>query len=122
MAALVSRHTEHFATAPQIGPQDLVEIAAMGFKTVVNNRPDGEGGPEQPANAEIEAAAKAAGLNYAYLPVISGQITEQQARDFAHLLATAPGPLLAFCRSGARSQNLYQLAGMVAASPPTSRQ
>ena len=113
MAAFVSRHTESFATAPQITSHDLAEIAAMGFKTVVNNRPDGEGGPEQPANAEIEAAAKAAGLNYAYLPVISGQITEQQARDFAHLLATAPGPLLAFCRSGARSQNLYQLAGMV---------
>ena len=122
MAALVTRHTEDFATAPQVSPHDLAEIAAMGFKTVVNNRPDGEGGAEQPSNAEIEAAAQAAGLNYAYLPVISGQITEQQARDFAHLLAHSPGPLLAFCRSGARSQNLYQLAGMVAASPPTSRQ
>ena len=113
MAAFVTRHTESFGTAPQIAPQDLAEIAAMGFKTVVNNRPDGEGGAEQPSNAEIEAAAKAAGLNYVYLPVISGQITEQQARDFAALLANSPGPLLAFCRSGARSQNLYQLAHMV---------
>jgi len=122
MAAIVNRHSEDFGTAPQISPQDCPEIAAMGFKTVVNNRPDGEGGLEQPPNAEIEAAAKAAGLNYAYLPVISGQITEQQARDFAHLLATAPRPLLAFCRSGARSQNLYQLAAMVAAADAASRQ
>ena len=113
MAAFVSRHTESFATAPQITSHDLAEIAAMGFKTVVNNRPDGEGGAEQPSNVEIEAAAKAAGLHYADLPVISGQITEQQARDFADLLSNSPGPLLAFCRSGARSQNLYQLAHMV---------
>lgn len=120
MAAFVSRHTESFATAPQIAPHDLAEIAAMGFKTVVNNRPDGEGGAEQPGNAEIEAAAKAAGLHYAYLPVISGQITEQQARDFADLIANSPGPLLAFCRSGARSQNLYQLAHMVSGTPPAA--
>ncbi len=120
MAAFVTRHTENFATAPQISASDLAEIAAMGFKTVVNNRPDGEGGAEQPINAEIEAAAKAAGLNYAYLPVISGQITEQQARDFAVLLANSPGPLLAFCRSGARSQNLYQLAHMVSGTSPSA--
>ena len=120
MAAIVTRHNEHFATAPQISPSDLAEIAAMGFKTVVNNRPDGEGGAEQATSAEVAVAAEAAGLRYVYLPVVSGQITEQQARDFAHLLANAPGPLLAFCRSGARSQNLYQLAHAVMASAPTS--
>ena len=59
MAAFVSRHTESFATAPQITSHDLAEIAAMGFKTVVNNRPDGEGGAEQPSNAEIEASISA---------------------------------------------------------------
>jgi sulfide:quinone oxidoreductase len=62
------------------------------------------------SSAEIEAAAKAAGLNYDYLPVISGQITEPQARKFAELLAIRHGPVLAFCRSGARSQHLYRLA------------
>ena len=61
MAAFVSRHTESFATAPQIAPQDLAEIGAMGFKTVVNNRPDGEGGADQPTSAVMEAAALAAG-------------------------------------------------------------
>lgn len=90
----------------------------MGFKTVVNNRPDGEGGADQPTSAELAVAAEAAGLRYVYLPVVSGQITEQQARDFAGLLSNAPAPLLAFCRSGARSQNLYQLAHVVMASAP----
>ena len=110
MTAIVTRHNEHFATAPQISPSDLAEIAAMGFKTVVNNRPDGEGGPEQAPSAQVAAAAEAAGLKYVYLPVVSGQITEQQARAFADLLANDAGPVLAFCRSGARSQNLYQVA------------
>jgi len=55
-------------------------------------------------------------LGYEYLPVISGQITEQQARKFAELLATRPAPLLAFFRSGARSQNLNQLASNVSSA------
>ena len=109
MAANITRHTDKFGTAPQISPPDLAEIATMGYKTVINNRPDGEGGAEQPSSAEIEAAARAAGLNYEYLPVISGQITEQQARKFAELLAIRPGPVLAFCRSGARSTQLWSL-------------
>jgi len=113
MSANITRHTDKFATAPQLSPSDMAQVAAMGFKTVVNNRPDGEGGADQPTSAMMEAAAKAAGLNYEYLPVISGQITEQQARKFAELLATRPAPLLAFCRSGARSQNLKQLASDV---------
>jgi uncharacterized protein (TIGR01244 family) len=58
-------------------------------------------------------AAKALGLNYVYLPVISGQITLEQAQEMARLLQTLPGPVLAFCRSGARSTNLYMLAQQV---------
>ena len=113
MSANITRHSDKFGTAPQLNPSDMAEVAAMGFKTVVNNRPDGEGGADQPTSVMMEAAAHAAGLNYDYLPVISGQITEQQTKKFAELLATRPAPLLAFCRSGARSQNLKQLAGDV---------
>ena len=116
MSANITRHSDKFGTAPQLSPSDMTEVAAMGFKTVVNNRPDGEGGADQPTSAMMEAAAKAAGLSYEYLPVISGQITEQQARKFAELLATRPAPLLAFCRSGARSQNLKQLASDVSSA------
>ena len=61
MSANVTRHTDKFGTAPQISPSDLSEIAAMGFKTVINNRPDGEGGAEQPTSADIEAAAREIG-------------------------------------------------------------
>jgi protein tyrosine phosphatase (PTP) superfamily phosphohydrolase (DUF442 family) len=34
--------------------------------------PDFEHGPDQPTNAAIEVAAKAAGIEYRYLPVSGG--------------------------------------------------
>ena len=57
--------------APQLTPESMADLAALGFKSVVNNRPDFEEGPEQPTSAQVEAAAQAAGLAYAYLPVRS---------------------------------------------------
>jgi uncharacterized protein (TIGR01244 family) len=110
MSISISQHTEHFATAPQISPQDMAAIAALGFHTIINNRPDGEGGTEQPTSDTMALAARAAGLAYHYLPVISGQITSEQVAQFAALMEGAPGPVLAFCRSGARSTNIWVMA------------
>lgn len=103
----VTRHTDHFATAPQLAPEHMAVIAQHGFHTVINNRPDGEGGPDQPTSAQMQAAAQAAGLTYHYLPVISGAATPEQVAHMADLVAHAPGPVLAFCRSGARSTQLW---------------
>ncbi|MDH4380778.1 MAG: TIGR01244 family sulfur transferase [Gammaproteobacteria bacterium] len=102
--------TEDFAVAPQIVPAQLAEIARAGFRSVINNRPDLEGGAGQPNSAEIEAAARAAGLEYAWLPVIPGQFTADEIAAMAALVARLPGPVLAFCRSGARAANLYLAA------------
>lgn len=96
--------------APQLTAAAMAEAARLGFRSVVNNRPDGEGGPGQPRSAEIEAAARAAGLQYRHLPVDSALQTPQQAAEMAALLAELPRPLLMFCRSGARSARLYSLA------------
>lgn len=96
--------------APQLTPMAMTEAAAAGFKSVVNNRPDFEHGPDQPTSAELEAAARAAGLEYRHLPVDGGYQTPQEIEAFAQLLHTLPRPLLAFCRSGARSTRLYQAA------------
>ncbi len=113
MPLQIACHTDQFGTLGQITADDVAEIARQGYKSIINNRPDGEAGPQQPLNAEIEMAAKALGLNYAYLPVVSGQITLEQAQEMARLLEDMPGPILAFCRSGARSTNLYMLAQQV---------
>jgi uncharacterized protein (TIGR01244 family) len=96
--------------APQLGPQAMAEAAVLGFRSVVNNRPDFEHGPGQPTNAEIEAAAKAAGLEYRFLPVGGGYQSPEEIAAFARLLEELPRPLLAFCRSGARSTRLFMAA------------
>ena len=77
---------------------------------MINNRPDMEGGPDQPTSAAIEAAAKAAGLEYAYLPVNGGYQSPEEIARCAELLKSLPRPLLMFCRSGARSTKLYMQA------------
>ena len=96
--------------APQLTPEAMAELARIGFKSVVNNRPDFEHGPDQPSSAAIEAAAVAAGLVYRHLPVDGGWQSPEQIAEFAKLLAELPQPMLAFCRSGARSTRLYQQA------------
>ena len=96
--------------APQLTPDAMAELARLGFKSVVNNRPDFEHGPDQPTSAAMEAAAVAAGLAYRHLPVDGGWQSPEQIAAFAELLKTLPQPMLAFCRSGARSTRLYQQA------------
>ena len=96
--------------APQLTPEAMAEAARAGFRSVINNRPDFEHGPDQPTNASIEAAARAAGLEYRFLPVESSFQTPEQIAAFARLLGELPRPILAFCRSGARSTRLYLAA------------
>jgi uncharacterized protein (TIGR01244 family) len=99
--------------APQLTPEAMAEAARIGFKSVVNNRPDFEHGPDQPTSAAMQAAAEAAGLQYRHLPVDGGYQSPEQAASMAKLLKELPQPLLMFCRSGARSTRLYHLALML---------
>ena len=96
--------------APQLTPEAMAAAAKAGFRSVVNNRPDFEGGPDQPTNESIGAAAVAAGLAYRYLPVSGAYQSPEDAAAMAILLAELPRPLLMFCRSGARSNRLFMLA------------
>jgi len=96
--------------APQLTPDAMAEAARAGFRSVINNRPDFEHGPQQPTNAAIEAAARAAGLEYRFLPVDGAYQSPQEIAAFAQLLKELPRPILAFCRSGARSTRLYVAA------------
>ncbi|MCH4246741.1 TIGR01244 family sulfur transferase [Acinetobacter populi] len=101
---------QHVGFAGQISPEQIPQVVEKGFKSVINNRPDLEGGTEQPTSAQIEEAARKAGLDYVYQPVVSGQITELDVRTFANHFNELPKPILMFCRTGNRSNNLYQLA------------
>lgn len=101
--------TDEFTVAAQIGPEDVPTIAAEGFRSILCNRPDGEA-PDQPLHSDIEAAARAAGLDFAHVPVVSGAITEADVEAFRAARDRLPKPVLAYCRSGARCQHLWTLA------------
>jgi len=103
----VRKVTDDFSVAPQITLQDIPELARQGFVRLINNRPDGEV-PGQPASAQMEAAARAAGLDYVFIPFV-GRPTAEQARAQAEAAETASGPVLAFCRSGTRSITAWSL-------------
>jgi uncharacterized protein (TIGR01244 family) len=109
-AIAVNQLSPDVCASGQLTPAALAAVAQAGFKSVVNNRPDFEGGPDQPTSSAIGVAALAAGLEYAFLPVSGGYQSPEEIAQFAHLLATLPKPLLAFCRSGGRSSKLYQSA------------
>ncbi|WP_353172214.1 TIGR01244 family sulfur transferase [Acinetobacter rudis] len=102
--------SESVGFAGQIGPEHVNQVVEKGFKSIINNRPDFEGGSEQPSSAQIEEAARQAGLDYVFQPIVAGQITEVDVRTFANHYNTLPKPILMFCRTGNRSNNLYQIA------------
>ncbi len=105
---MIRRVSEMVSVAPQIAPEDIPALKDAGFVAVVNNRPDREE-PGQPSGEAVRAAAEAAGLRYAEVPVASG-FSHEQVDAMAAVLAEAGGPVLAFCRSGTRSCNLWALA------------
>ncbi len=102
--------TADLAVAPQLTPEAMAEAAQAGFRSIINNRPDFEHGPAQPTSAALAAAALAAGLEYRHLPVDGGYQSPEEVAAFAKLLQELPRPILAFCRSGARSTRLIGLA------------
>jgi uncharacterized protein (TIGR01244 family) len=109
-APQVQQLSADVCVAPQLDPGAMAWAAQAGFKSVINNRPDFEGGPDQPTSTAIQAAAEAAGLRYAHLPVQPAMQTPEEIAAFAKLLAELPKPILAFCRSGTRSGKLYRAA------------
>lgn len=100
---------ESISVAPQIRPEDVPALAAAGFAHIINNRPEGEEFG-QPSGAEIAEAAEAAGLGYTAIPVTPGGFSMAQVEAMAEALRSAQGPVLAYCRSGTRSCNLWALA------------
>jgi uncharacterized protein (TIGR01244 family) len=105
------------SVAPQIDPAQMADIAAAGFVAIVNNRPDDEE-PGQPSGAEIQAAAEAAGLAYTAIPVTHAGFGHGQLDAMRAALDAADGPVLAYCRSGTRSCNLWALAEAKAGGDP----
>ena len=106
MAKIVQFEPDVFV-GHQVVEADFAELAARGFRSVVNNRPDGEV-PGQLPNRQAHAAALRHGLAFRYFPVISANITDDEIVDeFARLMNDLPRPVLFYCRTGTRCATLW---------------
>lgn len=102
---------DELAVAGQISIEDVWAIASEGFKSIVCNRPDSEAGAV--AHEDVQSAALKAGLQFRYIPVVSGSITQDNVTEMGEALKLLPKPVLAYCRSGARCTNLFALTKQV---------
>jgi sulfide:quinone oxidoreductase len=98
----------NFSISPQIDVEDLTKIKAAGFKSVICNRPDNEDGGAHADHNFLESEARKLGLEFAYLPVIPGQINDGHVAQFKTLIDELPGPVLGYCRMGMRAKTLYE--------------
>ncbi|WP_296819275.1 TIGR01244 family sulfur transferase [Brevundimonas sp.] len=109
------RLAKGFFVAPQVRPEDMAAVAEAGVRTVVNNRPDGEE-PGQPTSAQMEAAARSAGLAYATVP-FGGKPADADVAAMSKVLEDCDGPVLAFCRSGTRSAAVWARVQLARGAP-----
>lgn len=105
--AKIVRLDQAVSVAPQLVESDFAELAARGFRSVVNNRPDGEAADQLP-NAEAEALARRHGLEFRYQPVRNVNVTDDDVvAAFGQLMDELPTPILFYCRSGTRCTTLW---------------
>lgn len=103
------RLSDTMFASPQIGREDVSAARGMGIALIVNNRPEGESADQVPG-ADIEAAARAAGIDYLAIPITHAGFSHPQVTALAEALEKAAGPVLGYCRSGTRSTLLWALA------------
>lgn len=106
--------TDHMSVSPQISTTDIDEAAADGVELIINNRPDDEE-MGQPSSEELAAYAAEKGIKWAHIPIVSGQVTMEAISVTSAALKDA-NKILAFCRSGTRSCNMWGLAVAYAGS------
>jgi len=108
--------TPRYAVSPQISPEDLATIRDAGFTTVICNRPDGEN-PESLQAAQMEAAAREAGLNFVIHPLTHQTMTPENVAIQMQAVEASPGPVLAYCASGTRCSVVWSLGSAAAGMP-----
>jgi len=104
------------AVSQQIQLEDIPALAQDGFRSIICNRPDGEG-PDQPAFNEIEREATRFGMEARYLPAAPDNVTDAHSAAFKQLMAELPKPVLGYCRTGRRSTSMWALSRAGEESP-----
>ena len=101
--------SDKLSLSEQLQLSDIATVAEQGYRSIICNRPDGEGA-DQPTFDEIKAVAEPLGLDIRYLPVVPGQISDDDVEAFSQTMRELPKPTLAFCRTGTRSATLWSLS------------
>ncbi len=101
--------TPFLSVSPQLTLQDLAVLKSQGFRTIINNRPDGEE-DRQTTSDELRSAAQGLGLDYHHLPIVPGQLSDADVEQFADVMGRVSGPVMAFCRTGTRAITLWALS------------
>ena len=96
-----------FHVAPQITAEDLAEISADGFKTIISNRPDGEE-LDQPRSSDLATDAARHNITFLHVPVVAGSITDSDIEAFKRACEGIDSPILLFCRTGGRCRELWE--------------
>jgi sulfide:quinone oxidoreductase len=104
------------AVSQQIQVEDIAALAQQGFRSIICNRPDGEG-PDQPAFSQIEQEAARYGMEARYLPAAPDNVADTHATAFEQLMVELPKPVLGYCRTGRRSTSMWALARAGEESP-----
>ncbi|MDH4020043.1 MAG: bifunctional protein tyrosine phosphatase family protein/NAD(P)/FAD-dependent oxidoreductase [Xanthomonadales bacterium] len=104
----IKKISPFLSVSPQIYPAHVERLAAQGFRTIINNRPDNET-DDQPLGKELSEEAIKHGIEFINIPVIPGELTPQNVKEFGDAMSRVTGPVLAYCRSGMRSTSLWAL-------------
>lgn len=99
----------NLAVSQQIQLEDIPVLAQQGFRSIICNRPDGEG-PDQPSFTQIEQEAIRCGMEARYLPAAPDNVTDAHGFAFKQLMAELPTPVLGYCRTGRRSTSMWALS------------
>jgi sulfide:quinone oxidoreductase len=109
MSIEIKKLNKNISVTGQITADDIAEIKAQGFTTIINNRDDGEI-ERQPSAASIRAVVEQAGLAYAHLPIEPGKPTDEAINGFGQALNKSSGTVLAHCGTGLRATVLWALS------------
>lgn len=104
----IRRLSDDFSVSPQIEISDLPAIWQAGFRSIICNRPDNEDAG-QPLVADVEAAAKAMGFEFAHISADSTGASMSHAIETRRVLPDLPKPVFAYCRSGTRCTVIWSL-------------
>lgn len=103
----IKKISDSYSATGQITVNDLKTIQESGFKTIFCFRPKTEDQATQPDQTKIKNAAKKLGIKFTAIPVIPGNITQDNVANFTNALSETALPALGYCRSGGRASSIY---------------